>query len=107
MFGLMVRFRLKPGGIDGFDRLVGETLPLIKAHEPGTLIYTVHTVQGSPTLRVFYELYRDRESFDEHERQEHVRRFTAGRGPYLDGVDVDVLTLTGGAGLPHGAERWL
>lgn len=107
MFGLMVRFRLKPGGADGFDRLVGDTLPLIKAHEPGTLIYTVHTVEGEPTVRVVYELYRDREAFDEHERQEHVKRFLAGRARYLDGVDVDYLRLTGGAGLPHGAERWL
>jgi quinol monooxygenase YgiN len=107
MFGLIVRFRLKPGGIAGFDQLVSETLPLIRQHEPGTLIYTVHSVQGEPTVRIFYELYRDREVFEEHERQEHVKRFLAGRAQYLDGVDVDFLTLQGGAGLPAGSERWL
>jgi quinol monooxygenase YgiN len=106
MFGLMVRFRLRPDGAAGFDRLVDETLPLIKAHEPGTLIYTVHTVEGDPDARVFYELYRDRHAFEEHERQAHVQRFLVRREEHLAGIEVDFLTLRSGAGLPAGAERW-
>lgn len=106
MFGLMVRFRLRPGGAAGFDQLVDEMLPLIKAHEPGTLIYTVHTVEDDPDARVFYELYRDQGCFEEHERQPHVQRFLARRERHLADVEIDYLTLRAGAGLPAGAERW-
>jgi hypothetical protein len=45
MFGLSVRFRCKDeASADGFDKLVAETVPQIIAHEPGTLIYAVGSV---------------------------------------------------------------
>lgn len=103
MFGLVVRFALKAGAGEGFDRLVGETAPLIQSAEPGTLIYTCHEVDGDPDARIFYELYQDRDAFDEHERQEHVRRFLAEREQYLDGTRVEFLSLQLGKGVPASA----
>jgi quinol monooxygenase YgiN len=50
--------------------------------------------------RVFYELYRDRDAFEEHESQPHVRRFLAEREQYLDSFDVSVLSLLVVKGLP-------
>lgn len=99
MFGLVVRFMLKDGAAADFDRLVGETVPEIHKHEPGTLVYAVHQVEGEPQIRVFYELYRDRAAFEEHERQEHTIRFLAERHRYLSGPPhVDFLTLQTAAG---------
>ncbi len=95
MFGLVVRFDLRLGAAVGFDRLVAETLPLIVSSEPGTLVYATQAVEGEPDVRIFYELYRDWDAFDEHERQEHVRRFLAAREEFLTGV--------GGKGLPGSA----
>ncbi|WP_163549725.1 putative quinol monooxygenase [Candidatus Frankia nodulisporulans] len=104
MFGLVVRFDLRPDAADGFDRLVAETAPLIATSEPGTLIYATQVVEGEPGARIFYELYRDRAAFDEHERQEHVRRFLAAREEFLAGPPrVEFLTGVGGKGLPGGA----
>ena len=96
-FALVVHFWLLPGAAAAFDALVAGTLEQIRAHEPGTLVYAVHTMAGDPTLRVFYELYRDRAAFDAHEDQPHVRAFLAARGQYLRGVDVEFLDLSGGA----------
>jgi quinol monooxygenase YgiN len=99
MFGLAVRFSCTDtASAEGFDRLVAETVPQIRQHEPGTLIYAVHTVEGQPLQRIFYELYRDREAFEAHEEQPHTRRFLAEREQYLAGVDVDFLTLQIGKG---------
>jgi quinol monooxygenase YgiN len=42
---------------------------------------------------VFYELYRDRQAFEAHERQEHVRRFLKGREQYLAATRVDTSAL--------------
>jgi quinol monooxygenase YgiN len=100
MFGLVVRFTLTEDGASGFDQLVKELVPSIQRDEPGTIVYATHTVEGQPNLRVFYELYRDREAFDEHERQAHTRRFLAEREQYLVGpADVDFVTLQAAAGI--------
>lgn len=99
MFGLSVRFTCKDeASARGFDQLAAETVPGIRQHEPGTLVYAVHTVEGKPLERIFYELYRDRGALDAHEAQPHTRRFLAGRGQYLASVDVDFLTLQAGKG---------
>ena len=99
MFGLSVRFTCRDAeSAAGFDRLVAETVPEIRRHEPGTLVYAVHTVEGQPLERIFYELYRDRAAFDAHEEQPHTRRFLAGREEFLASVDVDFLSLQIGKG---------
>src|SRR5437764_14658120 len=61
MFGLCVRFTCKDEtSAKEYDRLVAETVEQIKAHEPGTLVYAAHRVDGEPLVRIFYELYRDK-----------------------------------------------
>lgn len=99
MYGLSVRFTCKDEtAAAGFDELVAETVPLIREHEAGTVVYAVHTVEGKPLERIFYELYRDKAAFDAHEEQEHTRRFLDARGQFLASVDVDRLTLQAGKG---------
>lgn len=101
MFALVVRFNLKDErAAEAFDRLVEETATGIAELEPGTLVYATHTVQDAPLARVFYEVYRDREAFEEHERQPHTRRFLDRRGEYVADFRVEFLTLAGAKGLP-------
>ncbi|WIM92968.1 antibiotic biosynthesis monooxygenase [Actinoplanes oblitus] len=98
-FGLVVRFTLRdPRAAAGFDALTELTLRGITSTEPGTLTYLVHTVPDEPLVRIFYELYADREAFDVHERQPHTRHFLAEREQYLAGVEVT--WLRGGTGKP-------
>lgn len=79
--------------------MVAETVSLIEEREPGTLMYLVHEVEDDPDGRVFYELYRDRAAFDQHNAQEHVRRFLAEREQYLiEPPRVEFLNLGSGAG---------
>jgi quinol monooxygenase YgiN len=99
MFALVVRFYLRDeAAADRFDALVAETLPLIRDAEPGTLIYAVHRVKDAPLSRVFYELYASREAFDQHESNEHTKRFLAEREQYLTGVRVEFLDSPIGKG---------
>src|SRR5919202_4159168 len=74
MFGLVARFTLKPEMGDQFDLLTRQTVSRVDS-EPGTLTYACHLVHSDPDARLFYELYRDRAAFEEHERTDHVRRF--------------------------------
>jgi len=102
MFGLSVRFTCKDtDSAQEFDKLVAETVTQIRQHEPGTLVYAVHTVEGQPLQRIFYELYRDRAAFDAHEEQPHTRRMLADREQFLASVEVDFLALQVGKGTGH------
>ena len=101
-FGLVVRFALKPGAGEAFDHLTSQTVEQIRANEPGTLIYAVHRVESDPDARLFYELYRNRAAFDDHEAQSHTRRFLAERGQYLTGFEVDKLSVTVAKGIDQG-----
>jgi quinol monooxygenase YgiN len=95
-FALVVRFTVRPGCEADFDQLVARTAGGIRAHEPGTLVYACHQVNGAPRERIFYELYRDRDAFDDHEAQPHTRRFLTEREPLLESTRVDFLALTDG-----------
>lgn len=84
-FGLVVKFRLLAGHGEAFDALVAETVELIHWEEPETLVYLTHVEDGDPDSRVFYELYRDRAAFEDHEASGHVRRFLTEREAHLSG----------------------
>ncbi|MEU6174814.1 antibiotic biosynthesis monooxygenase [Streptantibioticus parmotrematis] len=100
MFGLMVRFTCKDeDAAAAFDALVARTGEQIRANEPGTLIYTVHRVDGRPLERIFYELYRDHDAFDTHETQPYVRAFLDERNTYLASTEVDRLDFVSGKGV--------
>jgi quinol monooxygenase YgiN len=91
-YGLVVRFLLREGREAAFDELMSRTVPAIAAGEPGTLVYTVHTVADEPRVRIFYELYRDRAAFEAHEEQPHTRAFLDRREELVESVSVDWVT---------------
>lgn len=95
-FALVVRFTLRAGAEAEFDGLVGRTAADIRAHEPGTLVYACHQVDGTPRQRIFYELYRDRAAFEAHEAQPHVRHFLRTREALLESTEVDFMALADG-----------
>ncbi|MEU6540529.1 antibiotic biosynthesis monooxygenase [Streptomyces sp. NPDC047000] len=99
MFGLFVRFTCKDeAAAAAFDELVARTGEQICANEPGTVIYTVHRVDGCPLQRVFYELYQDEDAFEEHESKDYVQAFLSEREQYLSATEVDRLDLVSGKG---------
>jgi quinol monooxygenase YgiN len=101
MLALVVRFDLRPGSEDTFDKLVAEATATIRTEEPGTLLYLCHTVHGEPGARIFYELYRDHQAFQAHEVAQHVKDFHAQRKPMMAGPErVEFLDQLDGKGWP-------
>ncbi|WP_328408199.1 putative quinol monooxygenase [Nocardia sp. NBC_00403] len=101
MYALVVKFDLFDAEkAAGFDQLVADTVKSITEYEPGTLVYATNTVEGEPLSRIFYEVYRDREAFEEHERQPHTRRFLDQRNEYVASFRVEFLTPLVAKGLP-------
>jgi quinol monooxygenase YgiN len=48
----------------------------------------VHSVPNADMQRIFYEVYRDRMAYEDHQRQPHVRRFEEDRAPYVLATNV-------------------
>lgn len=100
MWALVVRFDLRDeNAATGFDELVAELVPQIAEHEPGTLVYAVHSVEGESLSRVFYEVYASRDAFDDHERQAHTKAFLTAREQYVADLRVEFLTSPTGKGI--------
>ncbi|WP_329156351.1 antibiotic biosynthesis monooxygenase (plasmid) [Streptomyces sp. NBC_01456] len=90
-YALVVRFTLRDSSAARqFDDLVALTIEGIRT-EAGTLVYSVHTPVDEPLVRVFYELYADRDAFQAHEDQAHTQRFLAAREELLSNVEVTFL----------------
>jgi quinol monooxygenase YgiN len=81
--GLVVRFQLLPGAAHLFDALTDNVRRQIRVHEPDTLLYECHHVDGDEDARLFYELYASREAFRHHESSPHVKRFLIERSACL------------------------
>ncbi|HET6354863.1 putative quinol monooxygenase [Streptomyces sp.] len=87
-YALTVRFSLRDAeAAQQFDALVARTAEGIRT-EPGTLAYVVHKPVDEPLVRVFYELYADRDAFQVHEEQAHTRHFLKAREEFLISTDV-------------------
>jgi quinol monooxygenase YgiN len=92
-YGHITVYTLRDGQEDAFDRLTEEAVRAVRELEPDTLIYACHTAHHSPNQRVFYQLYRDRGAYQEHERQPHIRHFLAEGRSYVRNTKVIELKL--------------
>jgi quinol monooxygenase YgiN len=95
VFTLVVRFDLPDeSAARAFDDLTAAAVPLIRAHEPGTLVYETYHVEGEPLARVFYEVYRDRDAHAEHERELHTAAFLTAVRTLVAKTRVEYLSRT-------------
>jgi quinol monooxygenase YgiN len=101
MFALVVRFDIHDEeSAAKFDVLTRDLVEQIRANEPGTLIYTTHTIANEPLARLFYEVYLDADAFQTHQDTEHVKAFLTAREPLLASRRVERLTPAETKGLP-------
>jgi quinol monooxygenase YgiN len=91
--GLIAIYTLLDDKVADFDRAADEVAEQVRAGEPDTLVYVIHTVPKAPMQRIFYEVYRDRAAYEQHEKQPYVQRFVATRRPYVLATNVIELRL--------------
>jgi quinol monooxygenase YgiN len=101
-YGRIMIYTLLDGHEEAFDRLAAEVVRAVRGAEPGTLVYTCHTVDNAPNQRLFYQLFRDANSVEAHTRQQHVQRFAYEARRHVSATNVIELTVS--AGIPPMAE---
>ena len=92
--GLIAIYTLFEDKMAAFDRIAREAAEQVRAREPGTLVYVIHTVPKAPMQRIFYEIHRDRAACERHEQQSYIKRFVTARRPYVLATNVIELRLT-------------
>ncbi len=85
MYAVVARFEVKPEGVQEFDALAAWRISEAAANEPGLIAYAFHQVDGQPLARVFYEIYRDRDAFEEHRMTPQTAEFLARHAQYVEG----------------------
>ena len=100
MYGQITVFTLVDGRTEVFDQLAAAVVQAARTAEPGLLVFSTHDVAGAPNQRIFYQLFRDRASFEEHQRLPHVRQFLAQSRRFVSATNVIELALNSAKVVP-------
>jgi quinol monooxygenase YgiN len=93
MITILAKLKVKPGNEDAMKEAMKEAASKVRELEPGNLAYIPHQSQSDPTVFLFYEKYKDKESLDFHRTQEHYKAFGKKIGGILDGKpEIDFYT---------------
>ncbi|MBZ0228160.1 MAG: antibiotic biosynthesis monooxygenase [Bauldia sp.] len=76
-YAILVDFRLRPGMLAAFRRLVDSNARHSVRDEDGCRRFDVLEPHGEENRVLLYEIYTDRAAFDAHVKSEHFARFDA------------------------------
>jgi quinol monooxygenase YgiN len=74
-FVIVVDFRIKPGAMQNFRRLIDENAKASVRDEPGCRRFDVLANRTEADRILLYEVYADRAAFDAHVRTPHFAAF--------------------------------
>ena len=95
MIGLIATLRINEGKAELFEDIFREVMDLVRAQEPGCLVYQLTKSREAANLYRVLELYQDQAALDAHSKSDELRDAFArlaqclhGRPEieYLDGV---------------------
>jgi quinol monooxygenase YgiN len=88
LYGLIAIYTLDDNRVADFDVLAEQVVREVRTAEPDALVYVVHSVPNAPLQRIFYEVYRDRMAYEEHQRRPYIAQFEADTQPYVLATNV-------------------
>jgi quinol monooxygenase YgiN len=84
----IAEYRVKASGVDKVRRAIEELVPVVKAKQPGTRVYTVWQKKDEPTRFVHFFIFENEEAHKAHANSDEVKRFEAVYRPELNGGPV-------------------
>jgi len=97
MITIVAKMKIKGGREGDAERALFDMVEYVRAHEPGTVRYTLHRAIGDPTHLLMYEQYADQEAVDTHGTSARIQQLFATLGPLLDGQpSIEMFTEGGG-----------
>jgi len=91
---VVAKLRAAKGKGDALAALLTEQAAVVRAAEPGCLVYRPHRSTKDPDLFLFYESYADDAAFEAHKQAPHLAAFRERRereGLIEGPVEIDIL----------------
>jgi (4S)-4-hydroxy-5-phosphonooxypentane-2,3-dione isomerase len=91
---VVAKLRAAPGKGDALAALLVEQAAVVRAAEPGCLLYRMHRSTRDPELFLVYEMYADDAAFEAHRTAPHLAAFRTRReqeGLIAGPAEIDVL----------------
>jgi (4S)-4-hydroxy-5-phosphonooxypentane-2,3-dione isomerase len=85
MLSLLVKVKVKPEERERFLAAIEDDAICSERDEPGCLRFNVLEDQEAENTYYFYEVYRDQEAFEAHQRAPHYARWREAAAVSLDG----------------------
>jgi quinol monooxygenase YgiN len=82
-FVILVDFRVKPGQMTAFRRLIDENARVSVRDEKGCSRFDVCADRKNPNRILLYEVYDDRAAFDLHLKTPHFAIFNEASAPFV------------------------
>jgi (4S)-4-hydroxy-5-phosphonooxypentane-2,3-dione isomerase len=82
-YAIVVDFRLRPGAMGAFRRLIDENARASAQGEPGCRRFDVLVAKGEADRLLLYEIYDDRAAFEAHLRTAHFASFNRASEPLV------------------------
>jgi len=82
-FVIVVDFRIKPGQMAAFRRLIDENARTSVSDEKGCSRFDVCADRKDPSRILLYEIYADRAAFDAHLKTPHFAIFNEASAPFV------------------------
>jgi quinol monooxygenase YgiN len=95
MIVLLAKYYAKPGLVESVIEKLREMGDLVKAHEPGCVLYQVSRAQENPDFLLLYEQYVDQAAVDAHRATPHFQSYILDAIiPMLEKREVEFFDLT-------------
>ena len=78
MFGILFRFKAKPGKFKELVDFLKWDGEVCRDQEPGTLRFEFYSDDKDKNAVYVYEAYRDRAAFEKHKKHEPYRQWSSG-----------------------------
>jgi quinol monooxygenase YgiN len=82
-FVIVVDFRVKPGQMAAFRRLIDDNARTSVKDEKGCSRFDVCADRNDPDRILLYEVYDDRAAFDAHLKTPHFATFNEASAPFI------------------------
>ena len=82
---MVVKFKVKAGQNEAFEKAFLDMQKSVKANEPGNINYDFYRDSTDPQLYVIIERYKDAAAIAAHGKSDHGKKLIAALGDLMDG----------------------
>jgi quinol monooxygenase YgiN len=94
MITVVARFEMLEGKEIEVMEAVRKMAGVVKANEPGCLVYTASRGNVNPREIYFFEIYEDDKAFQDHARTDHMREMQASMSGNIDSSSFNIESLS-------------